>query len=142
MFRRRKARIICAVAFAAITAAIAITVMGVSPLPVVVKLTPAMVSVDTTALAPKLAKDAMDAVWRIFDRDTDTVYTPEQTARITVSMPEVRTVSRIRTYGASSYQLNVYRDNAGAWEPVPSLSGVNLAAVGASWNSISASESF
>ena len=142
MFRHRKARTILFIVCAAFITVIAISVTGTSPAPVNVKLTPAMVSVDTTALAPKLAQDEMAAVWRLFDRDTDSAYTPSQTARVTVSLPEQKTISRVRVYGNASYQLNVYRDNNGTWEPVPSLSGKNLTAPAASWNTFTASESF
>ncbi len=113
MFKQRKARIISAFVCAAIIWVIAVSVMGVSPASVTVKLTPAMVSVDTTALSPKLAQAEMNFAWRLFDRDTATAYMPMQTARVTVSLSETRSLSGIHVYGSPSYQINVYRDNAG-----------------------------
>ncbi len=135
MFRHGKYRLVSAVAFAVILSAVSLAVFGTSSATVAVKLAPVMVSADTSTLPPDAAKAEMTAVWRLFDHDTDTAYTPAQTARITVSMPGLATLSRIRVYGASSYQLNVYRDNNGTWEPVPSLSGLSLAGLSsASWN--------
>ena len=119
MFKHGKTRILASIAVAAIFAVIAVTAIGSSPPAVSVKLTPSMVSLDTSSLAPKLAQADLEAVWRLLDRDTDTSYMPLGTTRVTVSLPEVRTVNTIRVYGASSYQLNLYRDNNGAWEPCP-----------------------
>ncbi len=136
MFRHGKIRLISAGAFAALLCVIAIGVMGLSPAPVTVKLTPAMVLVDTSELSPKMATAEMDAAWRLFDRDTGTAYAPMQTARITVSLRETRSVSRVRVYGSPSYQMNVYRDNSGNWERVPSLFEKDLSTLGASWNSL------
>ncbi len=142
MFRHSKIRLISMIAFAALLSVSAVVVRGMSPVPVTVKLTPAMVSVDTTALAPKLAEAAMKEVWRLFDRDTETAYMPPQTARVEVAFPDSRTLSRIRVYGASSYLVNLYRDNADNWELVPSLTGLNLTDLGSSWNDITVSEPF
>ncbi|HYS42383.1 MAG TPA: hypothetical protein VEM32_00225, partial [Geobacteraceae bacterium] len=78
-------------------------------------------------------------VWRLFDNDTATAYAPAQPARVTVTLPAPASIGSIRFYGPSSYQVNVYRDNAGAWEPVPSLSGKSLTALnGNAWNTLSA----
>ncbi len=98
-----------------------------------------MVSVDTSDLSPKLAQNEMAAVWRLFDRDTESVYMPMEAARITVTLDQPRTISRIRLYGASSYMLNVYDENGNA---VPSLSGIDLTALGPSWNTITPSDAF
>jgi RHS repeat-associated protein len=143
MFRHGKYRLISAVSLAVILSAISLVVFGTSSATVSVKLTPVMVSSDTSTLPPDAAKAEMAAVWRLFDRDTDTVYTPTQTARITVSMPGLTSISRIRFYGASSYTLNVYLDNNGTWVPLPSLSGLSLAGLNASsWNTFATPDSF
>ena len=141
MFRHKK-QVIAAVAVAVLLSLVAVAVKGMSPMPVTVKLTPSMVSVDTSSLSPKIAQVEMRAVWRMFDRDTETAYAPSQTARVTVSLPEPRTISSIRIYGAASYLLNVYSDNNGTWEPVLSLSAKDLSTLGSSWNTLTASEPF
>ncbi len=142
MFRHGKSRILAVAAVAVMSAVISVTVLGSSPSPVTVKLTPSLVSVDTSALAPKLAQAEMDAVWHLFDRDTDAAYIPMETARVTVNLPQSSALSQVRVYGASSYQLNLYRDNNGAWEPVPSLTGVDLTVLGAAWNRLNITEPF
>lgn len=141
MFRRRKFRLMAALALAAVLCAVALVVSGTSSPSALVKLTPVMVSADTSKLPPDAAKAEMSAVWRMFDRDTSTAYMPTQTSQVTVSLSGPTAISRIRVYGASSYQMNVYRDNNGAWESVPALSGVSLSSLNAgSWNSVSAPE--
>ncbi|WP_243374939.1 SpvB/TcaC N-terminal domain-containing protein [Geotalea sp. SG265] len=104
-----------------------------------VKLTPVKVFADTSALPPKLADDENRAVWRLFDRDTGSTYKPTQTARVTVSLADARSILKLRFFGSSSYQLNIYRDNNGSWESVPSLSNISLASGNASaWNTLNA----
>jgi RHS repeat-associated protein len=142
MFGRVKTGKLTAAALAALIAVIAVTVTGSSFPPVTVKLTPAMVEIDTTSLPPKVAQSEMQAVWRLFDRDTETAYMPTETSQITVSLPGSRIVSGIRVYGASSYKLNLYRDVNGTWEPVSSLTGLNLTSLDPSWNSFTVSKPF
>lgn len=114
-----------------------------APEPELVKLAPVAVSADTSALPPKLAEAENEAVWRLFDRDTGSLYTPTQATRITVSLDAANTISRLRVYGAPSYQLNVYRDNAGIWESVPALSGIALETLNKlSWNTLAAERPF
>src|SRR5574341_1914742 len=137
MVRHGKIRVIMAVAVAAMLSIIAVVVRGMSPAPVIVKLTPVMVSVDTSTLAPKLAEAEMEAVRRLFDRDTDAAFMPMDTARVTVRLSDVRTVNGIRVYGASSYKLNVYDENG---KPVPSLSGIALTALESTWSSFTPTE--
>jgi RHS repeat-associated protein len=140
MIRRKK--IIAMTGLATLILFISAAVMGTSKQTVTVKLAPSVVSLDTSSLPPKLADAEMEAVWRIFDDDTDTLYTPSQTAKITITYPEARAISRIRTYGASAYQLNLYRENNGVWEAVPSLSGADLSVLGSAWTSFAVTESF
>ncbi|HAK61212.1 MAG TPA: hypothetical protein DCO77_12670, partial [Nitrospiraceae bacterium] len=140
MARYRKVRL-TAISFLACTITlIAAVVVGVSPAPDPVKLTPSMVRVDTSSLPPDEAQAELEAVWRLFDGDTMTAYTPQQTAQVTVSLSEEKGISRIRTFGASSYHVNVYLDNAGNWEPVPSITGIDLSTLGSSWNSLKPSD--
>ncbi|MGB9081499.1 MAG: SpvB/TcaC N-terminal domain-containing protein, partial [Desulfuromonadaceae bacterium] len=131
----------CMQPFAAWAAAGAAPVAAAEP--EMVKLLPVAVSVDTSALPPKLADDENKAVWRIFDCDTASVYTPAQTTRVTVTLAEAKNISRLRVFGAPSFQLNVYRDNGGSWESVPSLSGLTLETLSkTSWNTLPAAASF
>jgi RHS repeat-associated protein len=114
-----------------------------APEPVAVKISPVKVFSDTSALPPKLADEENRAVWRLFDRDTGTAYTPAQTARVTVSLADATSIAKLRFFGASSYQLNVYRDNNGSWESVPSLSNIALATgKPAAWNTLNADAPF
>lgn len=125
----------------------ALAVTGADPVaaaaPELVKLSPVAVTVDTSSMPPKLADEANSAVWRLFDGDTASIYTPTQSARVTVTLAEAKNIDRLRVFGAPSYQLNVYRDNGGRWESVPSLSGMNLEGLNkTSWNTFPAAASF
>ena len=140
MLRLGKKIIIAAATVAALV--IAVTVLGSAPQTLTVKFAPSLVSVDTSALAPKLAQKELNDVWRLFDRDTDSAYRPGNTARVTVNLAEPVTISRIRVHGPASYQLTLYRDNQGAWERIPSLTGVSLTGLSAAWNTLTPSESF
>ncbi|HAK61230.1 MAG TPA: hypothetical protein DCO77_12765, partial [Nitrospiraceae bacterium] len=142
MARYRKVRFTVASISACIIILVAAVVVGVSPAPDPVKLTPSLVRVDTSSLPPDEAAAELEAVWRLFDGDTTSAYAPLQTAQVTISLPEEKSISRIRTFGASSYHVNVYLDNAGNWEPVPSLTGIDLSTLGSSWNSLKATDPF
>ncbi len=139
MFSGRRVKIIAATVSAILICIGAVAVKGGALAPDLVKIAPAMVSADTSMLPPEQAQTELSAVWRLFDRDTETAYAPAQISRLTVSLSEQKTINRIRVYGSSSYQLNVYRDNAGTWEPVI---GGTLQSLGSSWNDLTPAEPF
>jgi signal transduction histidine kinase len=117
-YKKIKALTVGLVLAAMCMSSLAVWAMTVTaPDPELVKLSPVAVSVDTSTLPPKLADEANNAVWRLFDRDTLSVYTATQTTRLTVTLAEAKTISRLRVRGAPSFQLNVYRDNANCNPP-------------------------
>ena len=144
MFKHRKLKMVTAVAVLAtmilqpfMTWAAGTPTAGAAWPEPAVKIAPATATVDTSSLPPNLAAAENGAVWRLFDNDTTTAYTPTQPVRVTVTLPAQTSIASIGFYGSSSYQVNVYRDNAGAWEPVSSLSGKSLTALsGNTWNTL------
>src|SRR6266571_4691271 len=95
------------------------------PEPLLVKLVPSAVNVDTAGLDPLSAEAEAQGASRLFDGNTATSYMPDSTRNVAVTLPASE-ISRIRVYGSSSYLLNVYRGQAGSWENVPSLCGLDL----------------
>ena len=102
-----------------------------------IKMTPAAVSSDTLQLPPDQAAAENAAAQLLFDNDTATAHAPAQPASVTVALGTPGSIDSMRLYGSASYLLNVFRDNSGAWEPVPSLSGKPLTGLtGNAWNTL------
>ena len=62
----------------------------------------------------------------LFDRNTDTAYTPTAPALVDVSFDSPQNISEIRIYGPASYLLTVQEQVNGQWFEVESLTDVDL----------------
>jgi RHS repeat-associated protein len=78
----------------------------------------------------------------LFDGDASTQFLPDNTVRITVTLPKEETISRLRIFGPSSFTLNTYRVMPWGEEQVASLSYLSLAALENSWHTFVADPSF
>jgi len=105
------------------------------------KLYPVSLSVEASSAFSQKAKDDRESAWRLFDRDTGTVYAPGKPASVKLTLPSVQDIRLLRFYGQGSYIINIYRPNGGDWKRIPSLSGIDAAALAPSWNSLEPGES-
>jgi RHS repeat-associated protein len=78
----------------------------------------------------------------LFDGDAGTQFLPDNTVRITVTLPNEETISRLRIFGPSTFTLNTYRVMSWGEEQVASLSYLPLADLENNWHTFVADPSF
>ncbi|HEY6095561.1 MAG TPA: SpvB/TcaC N-terminal domain-containing protein, partial [Gallionellaceae bacterium] len=77
----------------------------------------------------------------LFDRDTTTVHVAYADQTIDANLDRPTEIRAVKVYGAAPYQLTVYAQQGGGWNPIPGLSNINLSALPAGWNELDASQS-
>ncbi|NIQ96706.1 MAG: hypothetical protein GWN87_22840, partial [Desulfuromonadales bacterium] len=78
----------------------------------------------------------------LFDGNIETAYLPAETVRVEVNLGRLEDISRIRTYGSSTFTLNVFHNADWGWEPVPSLSGLDLKGKKGAWSDFAVDSPF
>ena len=92
-------------------------------------------SVKITPVAQLSSSPAEQESAELFDRNTDTAYTPTAPALVDVSFDSPQNISEIRIYGPASYLLTVQEQVNGQWFEVESLTNVDLSVQEEQWQS-------
>jgi hypothetical protein len=74
-------------------------------------------------------------VSRLFDRNTETAYTPADSALVDFRFESAQTINEIRLYGPSSYILTVQQQINGQWLGIEDFAAINLSANTEQWYS-------
>jgi hypothetical protein len=126
-----KSRVVVCGLLAVLLLAWAGVVSGVSSPTVGVNLVPAGVSAEGGREANSL-----------FDGDTESVFSPTEAIRVTVALASPETITRLRVFGPAACRLTVYRPASWGWEPVPSLSHLDLGILSHAWHNLVPAEPF
>jgi len=106
-----------------------------------VRYAPDNIQLDTSQISdPNAAAQAQTQSMALFDRDTTTLYAPQQASNIQVTFGAPINLRFIKVYGPASYYITVYSfTGTGTWSVVPGLSRIDLSKATQVWNKYQAS---